>query len=331
MTILGVAAVNRDKIVLVRESLEEYEEAVQTLEELEKLERLSRDRPSFVRLGGSTVNTLYVLASCGLDTVVLGKLGVDLARWVLLKLLQYNMRFIGTITSVPTGRTIVLSSQQGQRRIYVYPGANDYLTLSDLSCTNVLSFVQRARLVHTSTFVCSRGLEPVKVQIEVMQLASRGIRSIVLGTLYTGRALRDSVFRELLQRLLEQVNVMFLSQAELQDLKKLMNIDDVDDLLSCFTNLELVFLTRGAEGVKAVWRGGGSLEQKPLPAEVLDTTGAGDAFAGGVLLGILAGSPISEAVRIGLECARSCIMAIGGTGYRLPRKVLRVASRLSKV
>ena len=49
------------------------------------------------------------------------------------------------------------------------------------------------------------------------------------------------------------------------------------------------------------------IDLAPVPAEVVDTTGAGDALAAGFLLG----DSLEEAARRGLEAAARCVARVG--------------------
>jgi sugar/nucleoside kinase (ribokinase family) len=58
--------------------------------------------------------------------------------------------------------------------------------------------------------------------------------------------------------------------------------------------------TRGARGALALGRDEGWLEVAAVPAgAVVDTNGAGDAFAAGLLLGHLQGRPLAQCLRLG--------------------------------
>ena len=61
-----------------------------------------------------------------------------------------------------------------------------------------------------------------------------------------------------------------------------------------------VVLTRGAAGAVLLPRG---TELPAVPARTVDTTGAGDAFAGAVCAGIAAGTPLEQAVQLALVTA----------------------------
>ena len=59
-------------------------------------------------------------------------------------------------------------------------------------------------------------------------------------------------------------------------------------------------LTRGAHGAVLLPEG---TELPAMPARTVDTTGAGDAFAGGLCAGLAAGAPLEEAVQLALVTA----------------------------
>jgi ribokinase len=71
-----------------------------------------------------------------------------------------------------------------------------------------------------------------------------------------------------------------------------------------------VIIKRGARGLTAL----GLAERIELPAEpgpVVDATGAGDALAGGLLVGLLEGQELAEAARAGLRAAARCLAVPG--------------------
>jgi sugar/nucleoside kinase (ribokinase family) len=72
----------------------------------------------------------------------------------------------------------------------------------------------------------------------------------------------------------------------------------------------VVAVSLGADG--ALWASGGELLHRPAhPARVLDTTGAGDAFAAGLLAAWLAGRPPAEALEAGLGLAAGVVGRAG--------------------
>lgn len=66
-------------------------------------------------------------------------------------------------------------------------------------------------------------------------------------------------------------------------------------------------ITFGAEGVLVSLNGKTWIEKAYKPAAVVDTIGAGDAFASGFLFGLLNGKAEKTCIRYGLACARETI------------------------
>ncbi|MET0424052.1 MAG: PfkB family carbohydrate kinase, partial [Actinoplanes sp.] len=61
--------------------------------------------------------------------------------------------------------------------------------------------------------------------------------------------------------------------------------------------VELAVIKQGPEGVLAAERGGTEIEVPPVPVEVLNGLGAGDAFGGALCHGLLAGWELGAAMR----------------------------------
>ncbi|NOZ06058.1 MAG: carbohydrate kinase family protein, partial [Chloroflexi bacterium] len=86
----------------------------------------------------------------------------------------------------------------------------------------------------------------------------------------------------------------------------------------------LVVTTSGAGLVVAVEPGGVPREHSPLPAQVRDTLGAGDAFMAGCLYGLLQGWPESRCIAFALSAAALCVERWGGSDPPAKPEVLRL-------
>lgn len=65
--------------------------------------------------------------------------------------------------------------------------------------------------------------------------------------------------------------------------------------------------------------GGSALHRVPIyAADVVDTTGAGDSYSGGLLAGLVAGRPVAECAAMGTVSASYVVEARGALGTRLP-------------
>ena len=79
----------------------------------------------------------------------------------------------------------------------------------------------------------------------------------------------------------------------------------------------LVVVTRGAEGALAFE--GDRIEQQPIvPADVVDTLGAGDGFISGLLIARLAGQQLTEQLAAGARSAAAVCAERGAFGHETP-------------
>jgi len=115
--------------------------------------------------------------------------------------------------------------------------------------------------------------------------------------------------RELVRELVSRADVIFPNEREAG---LITGLDDVrraaEELYSWGAGL--VVITRGEKGVLVY--NGDFHEFSALPVEgQIDPTGAGDAFAGGFLAGLVKGRPLEECVRLGLGRAREVLKKKG--------------------
>lgn len=80
----------------------------------------------------------------------------------------------------------------------------------------------------------------------------------------------------------------------------------------------LAFVTRGADGARALRCGETVAEAAPPSGPLVDVVGGGDAFAAGALLAHLEGAEPYEALARGLSCAARCVACEGALGWLAP-------------
>lgn len=87
----------------------------------------------------------------------------------------------------------------------------------------------------------------------------------------------------------------------------------------------------GEQGSLLAEGGTGRLVRIPcLPVNARDTTGAGDAYCGGFLAGIVAGRPVAEAAAMGTVSASYVVEAVGALATALPSRS-ELKERLERV
>lgn len=253
--------------------------------------------------GGSAANTTYGLARLGLRCGFVGTVGDDNAGRTLLA----SFEEVGVDTSgirvapgVETGRTICITAGQKQKAIYILPGANNLLDSREID----LAYIGDARHVHLSSFV---GDDAFSEQVRIVQELPAGVRvSLALDSLYARRGLHA------ISSLLTRCAVLFANAEELQELT---GEDPRRAACACLeAGCAMVVITfgSGSEAPQAMAsshlqgataslivtrrktaRGPETVEHavpavKAHTGAIVDTTGAGDAFAAGFLCGLLA-------------------------------------------
>ena len=104
------------------------------------------------------------------------------------------------------------------------------------------------------------------------------------------------------------IDILFANQDEILSLFETDDFDAAADRAAAA--VPIAVLTRGAAG-SVVAAGGERIAVAAQPTRVVDTTGAGDAYAAGFLAGLVAGRPLAECGRIGAVSSAEVISHFG--------------------
>ncbi|HNC22445.1 MAG TPA: PfkB family carbohydrate kinase [Accumulibacter sp.] len=197
----------------------------------------------------------------------------------------------------PSGHGAGLIGANGENLIAVYPGANDRLEASHAILSQAA--IAAADLVY-GQFETSLG-----VLWECFRRARRdGVRT----------ALNPSPWQPTAPQLLALCDILIVNEVEAQGI---IGCGDLvqDTLMGCLAQVrghvadffrtwsgELLVLTLGSRGALAFPRAGNCVAAPAYPVTALDSIGAGDAFAAGLLYGLGAGIPLPDA----LDQANAC-------------------------
>lgn len=247
--------------------------------------------------GGSAANTIVSLARLGIEVGFVGMVGTDEEG----ELIQEEFRKEGVETRIRreegyTGAAIGFIDATGERALYIYPGVNELLCIEDIDS----EFVDTARFLHTSSFVN-------KEQLEMQRELAKRVNSTLSfspGMLCFKYELED------LSELIERSKVVFLSLKELKSLIEGVDYDKGTDVL-LNKGARIVCVTLGEKGCYVASSTGASHLIDAYPTNVVDTTGAGDAFAAGFLYGLLHERSIQECGKLGNLVASFCIREYG--------------------
>ncbi len=245
--------------------------------------------------GGAAANVATWLAHLGADVHLCARVGTDAyGTSVLAELDSYGVKHSSLIFEGSTGTVIILVSPDGERTMFPDWAINSTLSADDLPPLNFsVALVSGYPLIDPQ----SRS-ETAKM---LQKLKSSGI-PIILDPGTVG-ALKEVETKDI-SSWLEYVDLLIMNQEEA-------------DFLSPLTSeVPITVIKRGKDGATACERGHNPVEVLALPSKVVDTTGAGDAFAAGFINAWASGVDIASSLKAGSETAA---IAVATVGARPPR------------
>lgn len=235
--------------------------------------------------GGSAVNVSIDSTRLGLRTAIIAKIGFDsFGRIVVDELLREGVDITGLRVSSKgqTGFTIVVIDRRGDILMYSFKGVAEELEPSDV----VDDIVMNTKFVHIASL-------RVDTSTRVAEIAKKSGAKVSWDP---GRVLATKGVKEL-EKLIKLVDIVTLNNREaalLTGLKPEEYVEAAKILKSL--GPELIAVKLGARGVYAL----GSDVDEEIPAvkvdRVVDTTGAGDAFAAGLIAGLVRGYTTRKAL-----------------------------------
>jgi ribokinase len=255
--------------------------------------------------GGSAANTVVGLSRLELETGFIGKVASDREGKFLLDAFRKEGVEINGITVSEKGRSGTVMGfidQKGDRALYVDPGVNDHIDLRDIN----LDYVSGTRFLHLSSFV---GEKPFKAQKQLTEQLSSVQISFDPGAIYARKGL------DAIKPLIKRSYVMFPNGIEVKQLTR----QDYSEGARTLTELGVgIVAVKLGKGGCYVTDGKESHLIELYNVEVVDTTGAGDAFCAGFLYGLTKRKDLYECGKLGNFVASRCISKMGArTG--LPR------------
>lgn len=258
-------------------------------------------------IGGGGTNSAVAFSRMGFKTAWIGKIGADMnSRHVLNQIKDEKIKFLGKIKKgASTGFSVLIIGIEKDRTILAYKGINDYLKKSD---------VHFSKLKTRWFYIGSMLGESFKTSEKIAQFAKKNkIKLAFNPSLYVAK----KGFKKL-SKILDACHLLVLNKEEAQEVAKSKS-NNVDVLLKKLQAIvPLVVITDGKKGAFAY----NGIEKYTLRVgrqKVVETTGAGDSFASGVLSGILLGKDMMDCLRIGYAEASSVIQFIGAKEKLLTR------------
>jgi sugar/nucleoside kinase (ribokinase family) len=254
-------------------------------------------------IGGCAVNTGVDLVRLGVPVGVSACIGRDGAgAFVRQSLIEAGVDASGLVetTEAATSYTFVMIGSDGRRRYLHHVGANAYFTESQVPA----DLIARARVLHMGGSL----LMPAMDGEPTARLLERARKLSVVTSMDT--AYNPNVdSRALTEPCLPHLDIFMPSVEEAGAVTGESEPESMLDRLAAH-GVPTLGVTLGAEG--CLIRAGGQTRRFPAyKVEVVDGSGAGDAFMAGFLYGVLQGWEIDRTARFANATAAHCIQAIG--------------------
>ena len=264
--------------------------------------------PALQRLvGGVTLNHLGWARILGLRCAIFGKQADDPEG----RFLRAGMDALGIdhhmdLSGSSSSFAHVYVDSRGARAIYMARGATGELTAAEVDARHA-PVIASARLI--SSEVSQVPLAAVRRVLE--RARESGARSVVDLDVPIQDAVPGLGSEEELHAVLQAADLIKASIGAVEGLVRAREPESIGEELAQRYQSEAVVLTLGDRGA-AVWTDG-KLTSAPAPeVRVVDTTGAGDAFLGGLLAGLTHELAWSDALDLATSCGAACCERLGG-------------------
>jgi sugar/nucleoside kinase (ribokinase family) len=255
--------------------------------------------------GGSAANSVVGAAALGARTGFVGRVAADPLGAVFTR----DIRAAGVDFSTtpatggrPTGRCLIVVTPDGERTMNTYLGACQELDASDLDA----AMVADAGILYLEGYLWDPPAPRAAMRSAIAVARAAGTKvAFTLSDVFCVEGHRGD-FRDLLE---SHVDLVFGNENEV---KSLYQTDDLGAAMAALAGHACTtVITRSDKG--AVVIAGGDIHEVPgqKVARVVDTTGAGDLFAGGFMAAMVAGRSLPECAAVGCIAAAEVISHFG--------------------
>lgn len=305
--ILGIGNAIVDVVARAEESFlsrHDMHKGTMTLVDAETAERLYAAMPVGQETsGGSAANTCAAAAALGARVAYLGKVADDQLGAVF----GHDIRAAGVHYpsaplrgGAPTARCLILVTRDGQRTMNTYLGA----------CVSFGEDDVNTDLVATASVTYLEGylFDPPSAQAAFRRAAAAAHAAGRQVALSLSDPFCVERHRSDFRLLLKGVDILFANAAEITALYEANSFEAAAERARA--EVALAVLTRSEAG-SIILRGAEVVEVAAEPAKVVDTTGAGDAYAAGFLAAFTAGRELAACGRIASVAAAEVIGHFG--------------------
>jgi len=262
--------------------------------------------------GGSAANTIVGIADFGGNTAYACKVGDDDYG----RLYVEQMRELDVTVEIPatrgrTGTCVVLITDDAQRTMLTHLGVSGELSESDID----ESEIAKAQYVYVEGYLFTGDATQAAATKAIETAKRQGVRV----ALTVSDPFLIDLYRGEFWRLIEgPVDLLFCNLEEARSLTG--ETDPIRCAHVIHKHADNVALTLGSDG-SIIMHKGEAIPIEGVQAKAVDTTGAGDMYAAGVLYGITNGLSWHQAGHLGSHAAARVVSQLGARmGRRFTHK-----------
>jgi sugar/nucleoside kinase (ribokinase family) len=257
--------------------------------------------------GGSAANTMAGVAALGGRAGFVGQIADDQLGDIFahdIRALGVEFRTPPLKGGLPTGRCLIVVTPDAQRTMNTFRGAAHELTVDALDPEQI----RDSAILYLEAYLW-RSKGPRAAMEEAMRIAHEARRKVAF-TLSDIACIAPH--RSEMMAMIDggAIDLLFANENEIRELA---DLPDRDSAIAAIQDkVPLIVVTCGEDGAIAV--DGGRRVSVPIARigrGVVDTTGAGDLFAAGFLVGQAQGKDLEQSLRIGSVAAAEVISHVG--------------------
>ena len=266
--------------------------------------------------GGSAANTVVSLANLGNNVEFIGRIKDDefgnfFSKDIKESGATFNSKYVETRES--SAHSVILITPDAQRTMCTYLGASTEFEPDDINYESI----KLSKYLYLEGYLWDSELAK-KAFIKAAKIAKESKTKIILSL--SDAFCVDRHRESFLDLINDFVDILFCNEEEVKSLFK------INDLEKCKIKIkslcELTAITLGEKGSLIVNKNKTELIKPFLFGKAIDTTGAGDIFAGGFIHGLINNLSLYDCGQIGSICAGHIVTQIGSRSKMNLKKLI---------